>query len=171
MKFLKRIGKGITKANNLAARAASLMIFPLILVLVFEIFMRFVLNKPTIYSYDLSWMMYAAFVFLGSGYVLAQNMHVKADFLYNKMRRRGKIIVNALCYPAFFFLSMGGFLYSTFWLAVNSWKYKEAGFWTSWDPPLWPLKAMLFVSFILLTLQGTVKFVEFLRQPKDGDGA
>ena len=155
--------------NNAAAKFAAFLVFPLIGILSYEVFRRFVLMSPTNHSYDLAWMMYAALVFLGGGYVLAQDMHVKADAFYSKLKRRGKMIVHVLCYPAFFFVTAGALLYATFTLAMNSWIYWETGFWTGWQVPIAPIRTVLFISMVLLALQGIVKFFEFFKKPEGGE--
>ena len=176
MKLIKSIGKGITKVNYYVARAASLLIFVVMLMLVYEVVVRFALRylpitmyDPSIYIYDLSWMTYAAFGFLGAGYVLAQDMHVKADVFYSRMKSRGKMIVNMICYPALFFVSMGALLYATFTRARTSFISGESGMWTGWQVVMWPIRTMLFISVVLLTLQGIVKFAELMRRPEGGD--
>ena len=147
----------------------SLLIYPLILVLVYEVFMRYVLMRPTRYSYDISWMLYVTIVLIGAGYALSKDAHVKADVFYNKLKRRGKMIVNLLCYPAFFFLSMCAFLNVTFRLMWYAKVYGEGGLWSPWDYPLWPIRTVMFISIVLLTLQGAVKFAEALKKSKEGE--
>ena len=169
MKLLKRLADGITKANFFAAKGASVFIFPVILLLVFEIFMRLVLSSPTEYTYDLAWMLNTVFVFLGGGYVLAQNMHAKADVFYNKMKRRGQKIVNLICYPAFFFLTVGALLYSSYHSARMSWITQDFAEWTAWNPKLWPIKTMMVICVVLLALQGFVKFAELMGRGKGGE--
>lgn len=162
MKFFRAIGRGITKVNEMVANVTCLLIFPLTFVICLEVIFRYFLNRPLIYSYDLTWMMYAAFVFLGGGYALANEVHVRADVFYAKLKRRGKLIINILCYPAFFFTSMFALCYATFNLMVNAWVLNEASPFTSWNPPVWPIRTVLFISMALLTLQGIVKFIQFL---------
>jgi len=168
LNVIKSVGNAITKVNRAAAKFAAFLIFPLIFIITFEVFMRFVLSMPTKYSYDLAWMMYATLVFLGGGYVLAQNKHVRADVFYEKLKRRGKMIVNVLCYPVFFFTSAGALVYSTFRLAKSAWIYGETGFWTDWQVPIAPIRTVLFLSMAMLAFQGIVKFFELFKKPEEG---
>ena len=176
MNILKSIGKGITKMNYYVARFASFFIFAVMLLLVFEVVMRFALrylplemHDPSRYVFDLSWMAYATFGFLGAGYVLSKDLHVKADVFYNMMNWRLKLIVNIICYPVLFFVTAGILVYSTFRMALNSFIIQESGMWTGWQVLVWPIRTVLFIGAVLLALQGIVKFVEIIRQLKGGE--
>jgi TRAP-type mannitol/chloroaromatic compound transport system permease small subunit len=162
LNFLKAIGNFITRVNYWIARVASFLIYPIILVICFEVFCRYVLNSPTIYTYDLTWMSYGALIFLGGAYALAYDVHVKADILYNMMNKWGKMIINLVCYPAFFFTSLYAFLGSSYVLMRNAWAYHEISRYTSWGPPTGPVKTVLFVSFVMLAIQGVVKFIQLI---------
>ena len=167
MGFLKTIGNFITKMNEFAAKAVMWLIFPLSFIVVYEVFMRYILNKPAIYTFDLTWMIYGALIFIGGGYALQHEVHVRADIFYNMMKRRGKLIVNLFCYPVFFFASVIALVYSSYFLMANAWIYGEISRGTSWGPPTGPIKTVLFVSMVLLLLQGIVKFAEVIKGDKD----
>lgn len=175
MKFLKGIGFVITKFNHIVAKAASYLIFPIIGIIIFEVFCRYVLNSPTPYTYDLIWMMYGALIFLGGAYALDQDVHVKADILYNMMKWWGKTLINAICYPLFFFSSVIAFVYASYGLMVNAWIYKEISRFTLWGPPTAPIKTVMFIAFAMLLLQGIVKFIQLMKPPakvvKGGDAS
>jgi len=168
VKLLKKIGDVVTAVNDKIAKLASILIFPLVLVVVAEVFFRYILNHPTIYTYDLSWMLYAAFVFLGGGYALHEEVHVKADIIYNMLKERGKAFINLFCYPVFFFTSMAGLLYSSYELMVKAWIHGETSPYTSWNPPVGPIKTVLFISILVLTLQGVVEFVKAMKHLRKG---
>lgn len=158
MTLLKKIGSAITKINEKVALVTSFLIYPLIVVIVTEVVARYFLNRPTIFSYDLSWMIFAALVFLGGGYGLQHDVHVSADVIYNMFSPRGKAIIDLFCYPLFFFSSMLGLLYSSYSLMMKAWQFNERSPYTSWNPPTGPIKTVLFISILLLLLQGFVVF-------------
>ena len=163
MKFLTAIGAGITKMNFWIARVVSYLIYPIIAVIVIEVFFRYVLNNPTPYTYDASWMMYGALIFLGGAYALADDVHVRADIFYNMLKNRGKFIINVICYPLFFFSAMAALLYATYGQLINAFVFGEMSTVTSFRPLMWPIRAILFFSFVILTLQGLVKFFGIIR--------
>ncbi len=168
MSIMVKIGNSITKMNKKIASFASMLIYPLILVVVIEVVFRYAFNKPTTFSYDLTWMLYAALVFLGGAFCLHDEIHVRADIFYNMLKRRGKAIINMFCYPFFFFSSILGLSISTFDLMVKAWIHNEKSPYTSWNPPVWPIKAILFISMAILLLQGIVKFSAYVKDLKRG---
>lgn len=171
MKIFEKIGDGITALNEKVAAIASFLIFPLIIVETIEVFFRYVLNSPTIYTYDLSWMFYAALVFLGGGYALEHEVHVRADVFFNMLSERGKAILSIICYIIFFFTSMIGIIWSTWDLMIKAFVYNETSPYTSWNPSVAPIKTVLFISMVLLALQGIVKFCEYVKVLKKGKSA
>jgi len=169
LRALRAAGNAVTKINEIFGKATALLIYPLMLLLTFEVFMRYILIMPTRYSYDLSQMTYIAFVALGAGYALSRDAHVKVDVFYNKLKRRGRMIIDLISYPAFFFVAMGGFLYVTYRYVIYAWVGGEVGLQSPWRYPMWPIRSVMFISILLLTLQGIVKFAEAFKKPGGGD--
>jgi TRAP-type mannitol/chloroaromatic compound transport system permease small subunit len=55
---------------------------------VHEVFKRYIMNRPTAWIFDAENMLYGTLFMLAGAYTLAQNAHVRGDFLYSSMRRR-----------------------------------------------------------------------------------
>jgi len=58
------------------------------LVVCVEVFKRYIMNMPTSWIFDATDMLYGTSFMLGGAYTLAQNAHVRGDFLYSSMRPR-----------------------------------------------------------------------------------
>jgi len=168
--MLGKIGKAITKTNDIVTRAASLLVFPMMLLILGEAFVRLVFWSTLRFAYDLTWMSVAAFVFLSGGYALSHDVHVKADIFYNMLNRRVKRVITFFCYIAFFFAPMAAILYSSFRMLYISIVEGEYSHFTPWAPPLWPIRIILCFGFVLLMLQGIVKFAEFVKG-KEGESS
>jgi len=162
MNFLAKVGKGITFINTKIAVAASLLIFPLIALIVVEVFRRYFLNDPSVYAFDMQWMLCGTLVFLGGAYALAENVHVRADILYNMLGKRWQLLIDIVLYPVFFFSAMLALTYSSYTLFMNAWIFGEASRMTSWGPPMWPSRLILFIAFVMLTVQGVVKYIQLI---------
>jgi len=141
----------------------------MMLVVVVEVLIRYTYVRHLNIAYDISWICFVMFAFIGAGYALAQDVHIKVDIFYNMLKRRGKIIVNAIGYPVFFFLPMGSLVYAMSILVRDAWVHNISGFWTPLDYPLWPLRLAVLIGVTLMTLQGCVKLAEFIREPKEGE--
>ena len=69
-------------------KAAAWLIVALMLVVCVEVFKRYVLNAPTAWIFDVSNMLYGTLFMLCGAYTLAQDGHVRGDFLYGSMKPR-----------------------------------------------------------------------------------
>jgi TRAP-type mannitol/chloroaromatic compound transport system permease small subunit len=141
---------------------------PLILGVTYEVFVRYALNAPTVWAYDLAYMLYGSMFMLGAAYALRRGAHVRTDFLYNGFSDRKKAVVDAVGYvlflPALLF-----YLRSLWWQARHSWEIGERSIESTWRPPLYPFKAMMVVAIALLLLQGVVELrrcLAALRRPR-----
>jgi len=158
--------KIVTDINHVTARAASLLIYPLVLVILAEAFVRHFFQSMLFFAYDFGWMSFTIIAFVAGGYALKNDVHVKADILYNVMPKRVKKIVTIFCYVFFFFIPVGVVVYYNFRALYIAIIIGEFGQFTPWAPPMWPIRTIMCFGFLMLFLQGIVKFREFLK--KDG---
>jgi len=170
MKLLKVVERVITKTNNIVGTIAALLLFPMMCIIFAEVFARIFFEIHLNLIFDITWICYLLLAFLGAGYTLAQNGHVKVDIVYAKLKRRGKIILNVLCYPLFCFLPMIVLMYATFHIFTSElFENQGRGFWTPLEYPMWVLRMAVFISMVLLFLQWCVKLSEFIRKLKAGE--
>lgn len=169
MDFFKQAEQGITKTNKIFAIISAMLIFPMIGIVVVEVIIRFLFTIHLNLYFDVAWVCFMAFSFLGGAYALIKGTHIKVDFFYNRLENRGKIIINSIGYPLLFFLPMGALVFSTFELFLDSWRLGESGFWTPLEYPMWPLRFAIFLGVSLMALQGFVELSKFIREVKSGE--
>lgn len=172
MSFFKKLEDDVTLANRKIFEVASLLIYPLTLVVLYEVFMRYVLLHPTNWVYDMTWMLFGAFAFLGGANTLTEGGHVKADIILDLLPPKGKAVFNIFCYVIFFFPLCIGLCYSCLNYFISSYTMQDCSSYTSWQPLLWPSKLILLISFVMLLIQGIVEFCKAI-QPlfsKSGSG-
>src|SRR5262245_50824968 len=78
---------------------------PLVAAVAWEVIARYVFNVPTIWSYDVTYMLYSAIFMLGAAYALHKGAHIRTDFFYEKWSIRRKGWVDSVSYIVFFFPS------------------------------------------------------------------
>src|ERR1051326_1576685 len=83
-------------------KAASWLIMLLMTVVCVEVFKRYIMNMPTAWIFDADNMMYGTLFMLCGAYTLAQNAHVRGDFLYSSMRPRLQASLDIVLYLVFF---------------------------------------------------------------------
>src|ERR1700741_1818410 len=83
-------------------KAAAWLIMGLMAMVCVEGFKRYIMNMPTAWIFDASNMLYGSAFMLCGAYALAQNAHVRGDFLYSSMRPRTKAVRDLALYILFF---------------------------------------------------------------------
>jgi len=120
----------------------------------YEVFVRYVLNNPTTWAYDLSYNMYGALFVMAGAYTLSRNAHVRGDVIYRLWKPRVQAIIDLVLFIIFFFpgvfaLTLAGYRY-----AGESWRYQEVSVYSPTDIPIFPLKTLIPVAGATLLLQG-----------------
>jgi len=130
----------------------------LILVVSYEVIMRYVFNKPSLWPYDLSSMMGLTLYALAFAYVLRHRGHVRVDVFYVHLPPRGRAIIDILGALIFFFPLTFLLTRSSFSWMVSAWSKGETVFLTGWEPPAGPVRTVVLIGFALLALQGIAQF-------------
>ncbi len=172
MKTFEAILHSITWFNDKIGRYFSCwIIYILIAVLVYDVAMRYFFIQPTIWGYDMVWILYGVFVFLGGAYAFIYDAHVKVDLLYNRFPVRVRALFDVLCFLILFFPAFYILTIYTFIFAQTAYSFGERSPYALWKPKVWPLKAILFFSMLTMFLQGIVKFTEQLKILLKGEKA
>ncbi|MCW8344383.1 TRAP transporter small permease subunit, partial [Stenotrophomonas sp. SG1] len=84
----QRVLHTIDGISTWTGKAAAWLIVGLMLLVCAEVFKRYILNMPTAWIFDVSNMLYGTLFMIAGAYTLAQNGHVRGDFLYSSMKPR-----------------------------------------------------------------------------------
>jgi TRAP-type mannitol/chloroaromatic compound transport system permease small subunit len=127
------------------------------LIVLVDVILRYVFNKPTTWAWDVNLQLLAVLALLGAGYCLLHEAHVRMDIVWVRLPVRGKAILNSITYLLFLFtISM------LFWLSVSaaSLSVQTGERYSSYlAPPIYPLKIVIAIGLLLLLLQGISKLV------------
>lgn len=152
----------ISSISEWSGKIAAFIIIPNVLALVYEVVARYVFNKPTIWSYEVTYFLYASHFMLGAAYTLKYHRHIKVDVFYSRLSHRKQAIIDTIGYAVLFFPAIIVLIYGGIGLVQDSVLMNERSSITAWQPILWPFKAMLPIAFVLLLLQGIEEFVNSL---------
>ena len=106
-------------------KAAAWLIIGLMALVCAEVFKRYILNAPTAWIFDASNMLYGSLFMLAGAYALAQNAHVRGDFLYSSMRPRTQAALDLVLYVVFFLPGIAALIYAGYDYAALSWRIGE----------------------------------------------
>jgi TRAP-type mannitol/chloroaromatic compound transport system permease small subunit len=150
----------IDTVSDWSGRIICWLIIPLVGSLAWEVVARYVFNAPTIWAYDVSYMLYGAFFMLGAAYALYRGGHIRTDMLYQNWSQRRQGAVDAVCYLFLFFPAMG-FLFWMGWQEFwHAWQIGERSDASPWRPILYPLKAVIPLTALMLLAQGVSEFLK-----------
>jgi len=134
----------------------------------YEVFMRYVLNKPTSWAYDMSYILYGALFMMAGAYTLSKNAHVRGDFLYRKWHPRTQAKIELMLYFVFFLPGILALVITGFFYALQSFSLLEVSVNSPAGVPVWPLKAVIFVSGFSMLLAGSAEMCRCLLCIKTG---
>ncbi len=120
----------------------------------YEVFVRYALNNPTVWSYDLSYNMYGALFIMAGAYTLSRNAHVRGDVVYRLLKPRLQAAVDLVLFGLFFYPGVLALTVFGFFYAQESWHYQEVSVYSPSDIPIFPLKTLIPLAGLTLLLQG-----------------
>ncbi|WP_299358557.1 TRAP transporter small permease subunit [uncultured Paracoccus sp.] len=157
---LRRAANILDMPAMVVGKAAAWLIVPMIGALIWEVVARFVFNRPTMWAYDATFMLYGALFMLGAAYTLGLDKHVRADFLFNVLSPRWQGIIDGVFTLFLFFPAMYFFTATTFDYAVTSWKQGERIPTSPLMPIIYPLKTVMPIAGALLLIQGVSELLK-----------
>jgi TRAP-type mannitol/chloroaromatic compound transport system permease small subunit len=150
-------------------KAAAWLIMALMIVVCVEVFKRYIMNAPTAWIFDLDNMLYGSLFMLCGAYTLAQNAHVRGDFLYSSMKPRTQAFLDLILYVAFFIPGIAALIYAGYSYAGDSWRILEHSTVTSDGPPVYHFKTVIPIAGCLVMLQGIAEIVRSVVCLKTGE--
>jgi TRAP-type mannitol/chloroaromatic compound transport system permease small subunit len=138
-------------------KAAAWLIIALMSLVCVEVFKRYIMNMPTAWIFDASNMLYGTLFMICGAYTLAQNGHVRGDFLYSSMRSRMQASLDLALYVMFFIPGIAALIYAGYDYAADSWHIREHSNVTAEGPPVYHFKAMIPLAGALVMLQGVAE--------------
>ena len=141
---------------------------PLVAAVAWEVIARYVFNMPTIWSYDVTYMLYSAIFMLGCAYALHKGAHIRTDFYYEKWSDRTRGYVDSISYIVFFFPSIIMLMAASWSEAWYAYTINETSEQTNWRPILWPFKAIVPLTCAMLLLQGVSELIKSFYAARTG---
>lgn len=158
--MLERFIYGVDYLSRTVGHAFAWCLVILTAGTVYEVFVRYVLNDPTSWAFDMSYLMYGAVFFMAGAYTLSRGGHVRADMFYRLWRPRTQATVELVLYILFFFPGILALVIAGWDYGATSLRIREVSVNSPAGVPIWPLKMMIPFGAGLICLQG---FAEVLR--------
>ena len=134
----------------------------------YEVFVRYALNSPTVWAFDMSVQMYGALFMMAGAYALSQDAHVRGDVIYRLMPLKWQAGVDLVLYVTFLMPGAICLIYYGYGYAADAWFYKEV----SWSSPtriqIYFFKTLIPIAGGLVLLQGIAEAVRCVQCMKNG---
>jgi TRAP-type mannitol/chloroaromatic compound transport system permease small subunit len=167
--FLRKFTTFCDRISEWTGRGASLLIWPVMVMCVYEVITRRFFGSPHIWSYDVTSIFYAAHFMLLAAYTLLYRGHVAIDLVVIRFSQKTQHILSVVNYLIFFFPFILIVFYVGLDSAIDSWKFREK---TMIGLPLiYPImKTLTPAAALLLLIQGFSDFAKLLFPGVKGEG-
>jgi len=149
----------IDSLSTWVGKSFAWLILVLTLGVSYEVFVRYVLSAPTTWAFDFSYITYGAMFLMAGAYTLSRNGHVRADVLYRFWKPRTQASMDLLLYIIFFLPAVAAWMYAGWNYAAMSVRFREVSIFSPAGVPVFPLKALIPVTGLLLFIQGVAEII------------
>ena len=163
-----RIVRAIDKFTDTTGTGVAWLIVPLVLAVCYEVVSRYGFGAPTIWSYDVTYMLYGTIFMLGAAYALHKGAHIRTDFFFEKWSIRTQGVIDSIAYIVFFFPSLAVFFMVSGAEGWYAFEIGETSEQTPWRPILWPFKMVIPLTCLLLLIQGVSETIKSLYAARTG---
>lgn len=155
---MQKLLMSVDRLSTWLGKACAWSVVGLTLLISWEVFSRYVLNKPHAWVLDAQIMLYGLLFMSAGAYTLAKNGHVRGDVLYGFFKPRTQAGVDLTLYVVFFLPGIVALTWAGWTFANESLAIREQTF--NADPlPIYPFKFVVPIAGAMLLLQGLVEIV------------
>jgi len=158
--MIKAVLHAIDTMNEWMGKTVGWIIIPLALLIVMEVILRYVFNKPTVWAWDVEVQVQGVLIAIGGGYALLRGSHVSVDVLASRLSSRKRAIMNAITGPVLI-VAVSLLLWKVTPYVWNSVIIRE-DYTSTWGPPIYPLKIVIFIGISAMLLQGIANWTRDL---------
>jgi len=131
----------------------------LIIGMVYSTLLRYVFNKPPLWTYDFVYYCANVMFMMGAAYVLSIKGNVSIDLFYRKLSPKGQAIADIVLDLIFFFPLFLALFYFSMIQVPFSWKAGERAVESVIRVPIYPLKTVIPLTCLMLLLQGVAELI------------
>src|SRR5258708_37176710 len=158
----------IDKLSTWVGKTFAWCILLLTFVTVYDVTARYVFNSPTGWAYDTEYILYGTLFMMAGAYGVAQNAHVRGDFVSRMLPDKVKAGIELACLLLFYFPGMLALLYSGYEFFHVSLLMDEHSSSSPTGPPIYPFKGVIPLAAIFMLVQGTVELIRCVIVLKTG---
>ena len=159
--------RNIERMTGSVGILASFALVPLVLATCYEVFARYLFGMPTIWAYEVGYILTGSHFLLAMAFTLKSDEHIRIDIFSGHFSRKTRAVIDLLAYAVLLPL-MTWISYALFQhLAVGYLRNERSGQ-SAMNLPVWPFRVIFLVAFVLLTLQILAEVIKAVRRYRAG---
>jgi TRAP-type mannitol/chloroaromatic compound transport system permease small subunit len=162
--------KYIERLTGSVGILAAFALVPLVIATCYEVFARYLMGMPTIWAYEVGYILTGSHFLLAMAYTLKSDEHIRIDIFSGHFSQRTRAIIDLLAYAVVLPLTIW-VSYALFQHLVTGYLRHEHSGQSAMNLPVWPFRVVFFVAFTLLALQVFAEVAKAARRYKAGGAA
>jgi TRAP-type mannitol/chloroaromatic compound transport system permease small subunit len=150
---------GIDQLSKSVGHAFAWCVVILILGTSYEVFVRYILDDPTSWAFDMSFILYGGMFLMAGAYALSRGSHVRGDIFYRLMPKRVQASIELVLFITFFYPGVIALMYSGWSYAMDSTRIQEVSVNSPVGVPIWQLKMVIPAAGFMLAVQGIAEIL------------
>jgi TRAP-type mannitol/chloroaromatic compound transport system permease small subunit len=161
---IKAYVRAVDAVNRVIGRFVMYLIFAMMGVLLLSSISRSFFNVSFIWVVEVAQFLLTAYYLLGGGYSMQLDSHVRMDLVYSHWTPRTRAIVDAIT-AGFLLLYLAVLLLGGISSTHYAIEYGQKNY-SSWAPPLAPIKIIMVIGIVLMLLQAVATFFKDLARAR-----
>ena len=162
--------RNVERVTGSVGIMASFALVPLVLATCYEVFARYLFGMPTIWAYEIGYVLTGAHFLLAMAFTLRSDEHIRIDIFSGHFSQRTRAVIDLTAYAVLLPLMI--------WISYALWLHLAQGYLrnersgqSAMNLPVWPFRVIFFVAFTLLALQIAVEVIKAVRRFRAGGPA
>jgi TRAP-type mannitol/chloroaromatic compound transport system permease small subunit len=161
------VQRAIERVSEWAGVFGACLLVPLVLATCYEVFARYLFRAPTIWAYEVGYTLTGAHFLLGMAFTLKYGEHIRIDIFSGKFAPRTRVLIDLVGYAVVLPLTIWLTLYLFFYLRTGYVTSEKSGQ-SALNLPVWPLRVIFCLAFLLLALQVLAEVLKLVRTLRKG---
>jgi TRAP-type mannitol/chloroaromatic compound transport system permease small subunit len=159
MRMLTQLLRILDRVSGTSGAVAAWLVIPLIAASCYEVFSRYVLSEPTLWAFEVGYMVMGTHFLIGLAYTLRENEHVRVDLFYARASRKARALIDAFTYVALLLPLAGWLSFGFFEKVLKAYASQVRSGMSAFNPVIWPFRLVMCAAFVLLALQALAQLI------------
>ena len=173
---MDQLDRALGHVASALGRFGELALLGLILVTIYEVGLRYLFNRPSLWAYDIAYMLSGTMVMLGAAFALRGNAHVRIDIFVHRLPPRWQQGLQVLIYLGLFLPALGVASWAALHRTTTAWRTGQLEQVSAWAPQVWPFYAIITLGLMALWVEAVAAVLRHIQawrrgEPLAGGGA